>query len=616
MEQLRQALTANRPTGQVASIVRQLAELVSFAKEGAYGFDPDVPVAIGISGGRLRLAFMHPDMARFFGPAWQMPIGAAEETGSEQIVILIQATTDHKLHLLPLNPAYQEDIRALPTDNGLMTPTAEVVDLYQYEQFGREMSEAILLALGYVGDGQLATLHDAAQTLPPPERWVCNNMRRPFVLVGNAMASLRTVRDGPLGAKVGNALGSEQFAGLRILSTGDIPPGGFSSSSAVTVAMLNALNALYGLEIDDDQLVYLACQSEYGTGVRAGSLDQATEQKGEAGVGTLISSNPADGYRTLGRYPVPTEQIQILFPYSVPRDSEAWRWSWGMFAGAVSETGSLTAGEMRTLTGKAAELVAILTRLPLNTSFFEQIQSDLLNNGQLSAKSNEWVCSILRQTPLLVTQDRLRELVSAQQEWLATQFIEQSRLDRSTAQRQAEQSTMQLFTGWRDPLLQRATPQGTATEVGVPLRAMIAYLFGEVAKNFFLIHHPEQWIETVTRSQRGDRSVSIDPTDLPDRAAMEEEFAWEAPLYGRERLNGWLERFGATPFDFNQGLGDETLANEEQFDLTQLPGSNFFRGLPLIDLAEAMLHRAFGKQAVARTRQRSRARWLLPSSCG
>ena len=35
------------------------------------------PAAIGISGGRFRIAFMHPDMGRFYGPAWQMPAGSA-----------------------------------------------------------------------------------------------------------------------------------------------------------------------------------------------------------------------------------------------------------------------------------------------------------------------------------------------------------------------------------------------------------------------------------------------------------------------------------------------------------------------------------------------------------
>ena len=69
---------------------------------------------------------------------------------------------------------------------------------------------------------------------------------------------------------------------MRLVSTGNIPQGGFSSSSAVTVATKNAINALFDLQISPDVLVHLACQAEYGTGVRAGSLDQATEQKGQA----------------------------------------------------------------------------------------------------------------------------------------------------------------------------------------------------------------------------------------------------------------------------------------------------------------------------------------------
>jgi galactokinase len=85
----------------------------------------------------------------------------------------------------------------------------------------------------------------------------------------------------------------------------------------LTVALKNALNVLYGLGLPEDTLVHLACQAEYGTGVRAGSLDQATEQKGKHGQGALISSNPKDNYRTLGVYAVPTDRISFLFPYSV-----------------------------------------------------------------------------------------------------------------------------------------------------------------------------------------------------------------------------------------------------------------------------------------------------------
>src|SRR5204862_8218627 len=110
-------------------------------------------------------------------------------------------------------------------------------------------------------------------------------------------------------------LGRERFKGLRLVCTGGIPQGGFSSSSALTVATKNALNSLFDLGVPPDVLVHLACQAEYGTGVRAGSLDQATEQKGRAGQGTLISSNPRENYRILGTYTVPSARFHVLFPY-------------------------------------------------------------------------------------------------------------------------------------------------------------------------------------------------------------------------------------------------------------------------------------------------------------
>jgi galactokinase len=72
---------------------------------------------------------------------------------------------------------------------------------------------------------------------------------------------------------------------LRVLSTGNIPQGGFSSSSAVTVAVKNALNALLDLGLGPDLLVQLACQAEYGTGVRAGALDQVIGPQEEREVG-------------------------------------------------------------------------------------------------------------------------------------------------------------------------------------------------------------------------------------------------------------------------------------------------------------------------------------------
>jgi hypothetical protein len=80
---------------------------------------------------------------------------------------------------------------------------------------------------------------------------------------------------------------------------------------------------------------------------------------------------------------------------------------------------------------------------------------------------------------------------------------------------------------------------------------------------------------------------------------MERETEWEKEAAGPDRLNLWLERFGATPFDYNRGLDDESLVADEPPEFHMLAGSNFFRGLALIDLAEAMLKRAFGRDAVA-----------------
>jgi hypothetical protein len=128
---------------------------------------------------------------------------------------------------------------------------------------------------------------------------------------------------------------------------------------------------------------------------------------------------------------------------------------------------------------------------------------------------------------------------------------------------------------------------------------MVAYLFGEVAKNFYLIHHPDQWIEYVTWSQRGDRCVDIAPDHLPDRKAMEGELEWERGVAGSELMNRWLERFSAKPFNYNRGLDDESLSVEDPPEFHWLEGTNFFRGLALIDLVEAMLKRAFGDEAVA-----------------
>jgi hypothetical protein len=594
------ALTSGRPPAQVASVARQLEEIVAAARQEKLGFAPDQPVGIGIAGGRLRIAFMHPDMARFFGPAWQMPIGAGSEHGREQIVILTQGADDRRIHLYPLNPSFRENVNSIPSDTETMYPGEEISDLHTYEVFGTRMSERLLLSLGYFSDEELDQRRRKNLPLPPPSLWVASNMRRPFALVGNAIASLRTLRAGNLGAKVQAVLGREAFLGLRLASTGNIPQGGFSSSSAVTVATKNAINSLFRLGIPADLLVHLACQAEYGTGVRAGSLDQATEQKGLAGRGTLISSNPADNYRILGTYPVPADRFQILFPFSVERDRASWMWSAGAYAELAVPGRPLTTGETRKMTGKAAEIAALLTGQPPDTDFFKVIEADLVADGALSLDNRAWIAALLRRIPLRVTHAELRQQLQACRETCIRQLMEAGLGDAEAAGRKADATLSGLLAGWREPLCRRTLPDGTVVrETGVPLRAMVAYLFGEVAKNFHLIHHPGEWIETVTRSQTGDRCMDIDPDRLPEAELMEREFDWEREATGPARLDLWLARHGATPVDYNRGLDDATLSAATPPDFRLLEGSSFFRGLALIDLAEAMLKRAFGREATA-----------------
>jgi CTP:molybdopterin cytidylyltransferase MocA len=593
------AILTDRPAAQVAAIARQIDELVAAAEREKLEFKPDQPVALGISGGRFRIAFMHPDMGRFFGPAWQMPIGAGDPGGDEQIVLLTQIAGGQQIHLFPTNPRFRENINSVATDSSLMYPGEEISDWNTYEEFGTRMSETLLLALGYFSDEELQRRREKGQPLPPVSHWVTSNMRRPFSLVGNAIASLRTLRKGRLGAEVQLHLGRDGFQGLRIVTTGNVPKGGFSSSSAVTVATKNAINALYDLRIPPDLLVHLACQAEYGTGVRAGSLDQATEQKGRAGQGTLISSNPRENFRIIGTYPVPSDRFQVIFPYSVERDREAWKWSGGAYAeNATSDR--LTTGEMRKLTGKAAEIAALLIRLPLETDFFKVIEDDLVQDGELSVESRTWIAGVLRQLPLRATREELRLRLADQRAWYLAQLIETTGVDAQAATQKADGTLASLLTGWREPVLRRTLPDGSVVEeTGVPLRAIVAYLFAEVARNFHLIHHPDDWIDAVTWSQRGDRSVDIDPTRLPTREEMEKGLAWEAGLAGPALLNHWLERVGATPFDYQRGLDDDALSATNPPDFRRLEGASFFRGLALIDLTEAMLKRAFGREAVA-----------------
>ncbi|MCE5347847.1 MAG: NTP transferase domain-containing protein [Bacteroidales bacterium] len=599
VEEAAKAIMNGRTAGQIKSITRQLGELLSMIKKEKLAFEPGKPLGIGISGGRLRIAFMHPDMVRFYGPAWQMPIGADDVTGEEQIVVLVQSADDGRIHLVPMNQMYRESINYVPADYGAMYPGEEVSDINAYEKFGTHMSEGLLLSLGYFSDEELEKRRKNNQPLPPPTLWVSSNMRRPFALVGNAIASIRTLRTGNLGTKVQKHLGMTNFGGLRLVSTGNIPQGGFSSSSAMTVATKNAINSLFEMGIPPDLMVHLACQAEYGTGVRAGSLDQATEQKGLAGKGTLISSNPKDNYCVLGTYTIPYDRYQIIFPYSVERDRSAWRWSYGTYSETTGE-GHLTTTEIRKMTGKAAEIAALLVRLPIDTDFFKHIEADLISDGLLNEENREWICSVLLQLPLLISQEDLQKQVFANRDWYIGQLVDLNGIDTITAGKKADDTMKSLFDGWRGPVMKRTTASGKIVEEkGVPLRAMVAYLFGEVAKNFYLIHHPDKWIECVSLSQRGDCCYDINPDSLPSVGEMEKTAVWEKGVNGPQLLNLWLERIGATPFDYNRGLDNETLSKTPYPEFHRMEGSSFFRGLALIDLAEAMLKKSFGKDAVA-----------------
>ena len=600
VEHVADVIAAERPAGQIASIAAQLEELWDAARRQEFDLRSDEPVGIGVSGGRLRIAFMHPDMGRFYGPAWQMPIGARDADGREQVVVLIQSADDQKIRLHTTNPRFREKIDYVDATDESMYPGAEIADWYSYEGFGTRMAENLLLSLGYFTDAEIAARRAQGQPLPPTSLWVSNSMRRPFSLIGNAIASLRTLREGNLGSRVQAVLGREVFPGLRVMSTGSIPEGGFSSSSAVTVAVKNAVNSLFDLGIGPDLMVQLACQAEYGTGVRAGALDQATEQKGRASEGALISSNPRDNYRIIDTYTVPTDRFRVLFPYSADRDTTAWQWSAGCYA-ASSEPGRLTTSEMRKMTGKAAELAAILVRLPLSTDFFREIEADLIEDGLQTLSSCLWVNDTLKQLPLHATQDQLRERLSEHRQWYIDQLVTSSQLTAKAAADKADQTMESLFAGWRDPVLRRTLPAGDVTEeTGAPLRAMVGYLFAEVARNCYLIHHPEEWIEFVSRSQRGDCCFNIDHTKLPGHDAMMVELAWEKSLAGPALMERWLQRYGATPFDYQHGIDDASLMlTDDPTPWHLMRGTNFFRGLALIDLAEAMLKRAWGPDAVA-----------------
>ena len=570
-----------RPDGQLAAIARQMHDLA-----GRNDLDPGREIGIGITGGRLRIAFMHPDMVRFYGPAWQIPIGSHNALARHQIVTLVQPREDGKVRLAALNPFYRDDSAEIPADAPWSYPGPEVSDWYAYEAFGTGMTREILLLLGFT-DEALGSDPGKVPASTRPARLVSANMRRPFPLVMNALGSLRTraSRD----PAVRRELLPPGFHGMDVVLDGDIPRGGFSSSSAVTVAVLNALNALHRLGLVDEQVVSLACQAEFGTGVRAGSLDQATEQMGSATHGAVVSSNPRDGFRVLGRFAVPVDRIRILFPYSVDRDREAWRWSAGTYgADAASET--LTTGEVRKLTGKSAEMAAIMLGVSLEHDLFGLVEGDLLSRGSLSTEADTNVRNLLGSLPRLIGKSDLAGKLADREGWL-TRELSHAGASAADAEVQARRQISTLLDGWREPRF--------GGRSGAPLRAMVAYLFAEVAKCFHLAHHPEDWIGAVTRSQAGDRWFTIDPEGLPPAESMTRALSWERGLEGPRLMEEWLVRCGAAPHDLDLDIDDASLATTEAAPPRLWRGPSFFRGLALFDLVEAMLKRAFGSESIA-----------------
>ena len=81
--------------------------------------------------------------------------------------------------------------------------------------------------------------------------------------------------------------------GARLLIGGDLPfEGGLSSSSALTLAIIAALNALWELGMDEDRLISSAIAAERATGVEGGMMDQIVIVKASSGTALRISFDP------------------------------------------------------------------------------------------------------------------------------------------------------------------------------------------------------------------------------------------------------------------------------------------------------------------------------------
>jgi hypothetical protein len=133
-------------------------------------------------------------------------------------------------------------------------------------------------------------------------------------------------------------------------------------------------------------------------------------------------------------------------------------------------------------------MAAILVRLPLQTDFFGMVEEDLVRDGTPGPAAWRRVRGVLRALPLRIAREELRERVAAERDALVARWAAQPGLTAADAVARADAAIAALFTGWRTPRLRRGLCDGrVGRESGVPLRAIVAYLFAEVARCFRMV---------------------------------------------------------------------------------------------------------------------------------
>lgn len=236
---------------------------------------------------------------------------------------------------------------------------------------------------------------------------------------------------------------------------------------------------------------------------------------------------------------------------------------------------------------------------PWTPKLFKKIEDDPARTD-LGPDSRAWIADILLKVPLLIGAQELKERVFEAREWYRDQIMNVEKPGAAAAEEGRIVHQLKLFDGWREPTLRRAVGTGQSLRRrAFPCGRYWPTCSGEMAKNFRLIRHPEEWMACVTASQRGDRCVELDFEGLPSRAKGGAG-AGLGTQFRRLRTDEPL----AQPLQ-RQAVRLQSRAGRRGAGLNPLPdfqrlaGSNFFRGLALIDLAEAMLKRAFGADAVA-----------------